>query len=41
MEPIRRGIAQMKGVGMVAGKVVVEAEMMAQIVKVKDSEPVS
>jgi len=39
MEPIRRGIAQMKGVGMVGGKVVVEAEMMAQIIKVKDSEP--
>jgi UDP-3-O-[3-hydroxymyristoyl] N-acetylglucosamine deacetylase/3-hydroxyacyl-[acyl-carrier-protein] dehydratase len=41
MEPIRRGIAQMKGVGMVGGKVVVEAEMMAQIVKVKESETVS
>src|SRR5690606_11158065 len=38
MEPIRRGIAQMKGVGMVGDKVAVEAEMMAQIVKVKDSE---
>ncbi|SEM82596.1 UDP-3-O-[3-hydroxymyristoyl] N-acetylglucosamine deacetylase [bacterium A37T11] len=37
MEPIRRGIAQMKGVGMVGEKVVVEAELMAQIVKVKDS----
>lgn len=39
MEPIRRGICQMKGVGMVGEKVVVEAEMMAQIVRVKDSEP--
>jgi UDP-3-O-[3-hydroxymyristoyl] N-acetylglucosamine deacetylase/3-hydroxyacyl-[acyl-carrier-protein] dehydratase len=41
MEPIRRGIAQMKGVGMVGEKIVVEAEMMAQISKVKDSERVS
>lgn len=38
MEPIRRGIAQMKGIGMVGEKVVVEAEMMAQISKVKDTE---
>lgn len=38
MEPIRRGIAQMKGIGMIGDKIVVEAEMMAQIVKVKDSE---
>ncbi len=38
VEPMRRGIAQMKGVGMVGEKVVVEAEMMAQIVKVKESE---
>ena len=36
--PIRRGIAQMKGIGMVGEKVVVEAELMAQIVKVKESE---
>ena len=36
--PIRRGIAQMKGVGMVGDKVVVEAELMAQIVKVKETE---
>ncbi|MBB5635475.1 UDP-3-O-[3-hydroxymyristoyl] N-acetylglucosamine deacetylase/3-hydroxyacyl-[acyl-carrier-protein] dehydratase [Pedobacter cryoconitis] len=41
MEPIRRGIAQMKGVGMVGEKIVVEAEMMAQISKVKDSERIS
>ena len=39
MEPIRRGICQMKGVGMVGEKIVVEAEMMAQIVRVKESEP--
>jgi UDP-3-O-[3-hydroxymyristoyl] N-acetylglucosamine deacetylase/3-hydroxyacyl-[acyl-carrier-protein] dehydratase len=39
MEPIRRGIAQMKGVGMVGEKVVVEAEMMAQITRIKESEP--
>ncbi len=38
MTPIRRGIAQMKGVGMVGEKVVVEAELMAQIVKVKNEE---
>ncbi|MES2651157.1 MAG: bifunctional UDP-3-O-[3-hydroxymyristoyl] N-acetylglucosamine deacetylase/3-hydroxyacyl-ACP dehydratase [Bacteroidota bacterium] len=39
MEPIRRGIAQMKGFGMVGEKIVVEAEMMAQISKVKENEP--
>jgi len=38
MEPIRRGIAQMKGVGMVGEKIVVEAEMMAQISRYKESE---
>ena len=38
LEPIRRGIAQMKGVGMVGDKIVVEAEMMAQSSKVKQSE---
>lgn len=38
MEPIRRGIAQMKGIGMVGEKIVVEAEMMAQITRVKESE---
>lgn len=37
MEPIRRGIAQMKGFGMVGEKIVVEAEMMAQITKVKEN----
>lgn len=36
--PIRRGIATMKGIGMVGDRVVVEAELMAQIVKVKESE---
>src|SRR5690625_3169237 len=35
LEPIRRGIARMKGIGMVGEKVVSEAELMAQIVKVK------
>lgn len=37
MEPIRRGIAQMKGIGMVGDKIVVEAEMMAQISRVKET----
>ena len=37
--PIRRGIAQMKGIGMVGDKIVVEAELMAQIVRVKESQP--
>lgn len=35
--PIRRGIAQMKGIGMVGERIVVEAELMAQIVKYKES----
>ena len=35
LAPIRRGIAQMKGIGMVGERVVVEAELMAQIVKRK------
>lgn len=38
LEPIRRGIAQMKGVGMVGEKVVVEAEMMAQISRHEKTE---
>jgi UDP-3-O-[3-hydroxymyristoyl] N-acetylglucosamine deacetylase/3-hydroxyacyl-[acyl-carrier-protein] dehydratase len=33
ISPIRRGIAQMKGIGMVGERIVVEAELMAQIVK--------
>ena len=33
LAPIRRGIAQMKGIGMVGTRIVVEAELMAQIVK--------
>lgn len=37
LEPIRRGIARMKGVGTVGEKIVSEAELMAQIVKVKES----
>lgn len=36
LEPIRRGIARMKGVGVVGDKIVSEAELMAQIVKVKE-----
>ncbi|HXI00133.1 MAG TPA: bifunctional UDP-3-O-[3-hydroxymyristoyl] N-acetylglucosamine deacetylase/3-hydroxyacyl-ACP dehydratase [Sphingobacteriaceae bacterium] len=36
--PIRRGIAQMRGVGMVGDKVVVEAELMALISKVEKKE---
>lgn len=39
--PIRRGICHMKGVAYVGGKVVMEAEMMAQIVKVRNNEPAS
>ncbi|MFZ4862218.1 bifunctional UDP-3-O-[3-hydroxymyristoyl] N-acetylglucosamine deacetylase/3-hydroxyacyl-ACP dehydratase [Sphingobacterium sp. Mn56C] len=35
LEPIRRGIARMKGIAMVGEKIVCEAELMAQIVKVK------
>lgn len=35
--PIRRGIAHMQAYGYANGKLVVEAELMAQIVKVKDS----
>ena len=33
MQPVRRGIVQMRGVGYVGDKVVIEAEMMAQIAK--------
>ncbi len=33
LAPIRRGIAQMKGIGLVGDRVVVEAELMAQIVR--------
>lgn len=36
--PIRRGICHMKGVAYVSNKPVMEAEMMAQIVKVKNTE---
>jgi UDP-3-O-[3-hydroxymyristoyl] N-acetylglucosamine deacetylase/3-hydroxyacyl-[acyl-carrier-protein] dehydratase len=36
--PIRRGIAQMKCIGMVGNRVVVEAELMAQIVKKPKTE---
>jgi UDP-3-O-[3-hydroxymyristoyl] N-acetylglucosamine deacetylase/3-hydroxyacyl-[acyl-carrier-protein] dehydratase len=37
--PIRRGICHMKGVAYVNNKPVMEAEMMAQIVKRKVDEP--
>jgi len=37
--PIRRGICHMKGIAYVNNKPVMEAEMMAQIVKVKNNEP--
>ena len=37
--PIRRGICHMKGIAYVNNKAVMEAEMMAQIVKVKKNEP--
>jgi UDP-3-O-[3-hydroxymyristoyl] N-acetylglucosamine deacetylase/3-hydroxyacyl-[acyl-carrier-protein] dehydratase len=33
LAPIRRGIAQMKGIGIVGERIVVEAELMAQIVR--------
>lgn len=39
LSPIRRGICHMKGQAYVGNKVVMEAEMMAQIVKVKNNEP--
>ncbi len=39
LTPMRRGICHMKGVAYVNGKPVMEAEMMAQIVKVKNNEP--
>lgn len=38
MTPIRRGIAQMRGVGMVGERVVVEAELMALISRVENKE---
>ncbi|RYE02265.1 MAG: 3-hydroxyacyl-ACP dehydratase FabZ, partial [Sphingobacteriaceae bacterium] len=37
LAPIRRGIAQMKGIGFVGEKIVVEAELMAQIVRYKNA----
>ena len=39
ISPIRRGICHMKGFAYVGNKIVMEAEMMAQIVKVKTNEP--
>ena len=38
LTPIRRGICHMKGVAYVNNKPVMEAEMMAQIVKMKESD---
>jgi UDP-3-O-[3-hydroxymyristoyl] N-acetylglucosamine deacetylase/3-hydroxyacyl-[acyl-carrier-protein] dehydratase len=38
--PIRRGIAQMKGVGMVGERIVVEAELMAQIVRKQKTDSI-
>ncbi|HYK76484.1 MAG TPA: bifunctional UDP-3-O-[3-hydroxymyristoyl] N-acetylglucosamine deacetylase/3-hydroxyacyl-ACP dehydratase [Daejeonella sp.] len=38
MGPIRRGIAQMRGVGMVGERIVVEAELMALISRVENKE---
>lgn len=39
LSPIRRGICHMQGYAYVNGKVVSEAELMAQIVKVKKDDP--
>lgn len=39
LTPVRRGICHMKGIAYVNNKPVMEAEMMAQIVKVKKDEP--
>jgi len=41
MEAVRRGIFKMKGTAYVGDKIVTEAEMMAQIVKVKESNGVA
>jgi len=35
ISPIRRGLCHMKGIASVGNKVVMEAEMLAQIAKVK------
>lgn len=40
LAPIRRGIAQMKGIGIVGERIVVEAELMAQIVRRPTEETV-
>lgn len=39
VDPIRRGLCHMKGYTYVNGKVVAEADMLAQIVKVRNNEP--
>jgi len=38
MTPIRRGIAQMRGIGMVGDKIVVEAELMALISRIEEKD---
>ncbi|MDB5119210.1 MAG: bifunctional UDP-3-O-[3-hydroxymyristoyl] N-acetylglucosamine deacetylase/3-hydroxyacyl-ACP [Sphingobacteriales bacterium] len=38
LAPIRRGLAQMKGIGMVGDRIVVEAELMALISKIESKE---
>jgi UDP-3-O-[3-hydroxymyristoyl] N-acetylglucosamine deacetylase/3-hydroxyacyl-[acyl-carrier-protein] dehydratase len=37
LSPIRRGLCHMKGVAYVGNKIVMEAEMLAQITKVSDN----
>ena len=39
LSPIRRGLCHMKGVATVGNKIVMEAEMLAQITKVTDDKP--
>ena len=39
LSPIRRGICHMKGIAYVNNKPVMEAELMAQIVKIKKNDP--
>ena len=39
LSPIRRGLCHMRGVATVGNKIVMEAEMLAQIIKVTDDKP--
>ena len=39
LSPIRRGICHMKGIAYVNNKPVMEAELMAQIAKIKKNDP--